>query len=212
MRLISTSELPPDRLEVLFFAAVERFDHIGKKFTSYAAKRRFGSLEWVIDHRYSEFSSFHDKLKSDFPSIPLPKFPAKHALEKQTPDFIKNRSDKLCEYLKILLLLPDELVQSSQVLSFIGMLSTVRNDVAEKGKSWKVLHITKLKEVCGIGDVILFKSRNTASTLQRRVTGSEWDHVAIIVGGGTSLLVYTFIILSFLSEFAIIVNLFFNFF
>lgn len=43
------------------------------------------------------------------------------------------------------------------------------------------IHLSKLKTDCRWGDLILFKCANSMSRLQRSVTGSEWDHVGIVV-------------------------------
>ena len=44
-----------------------------------------------------------------------------------------------------------------------------------------VMHISKLKEHLSWGDLVLFRSKNTLSGLQRTVTTAEWDHVALVV-------------------------------
>ena len=44
-----------------------------------------------------------------------------------------------------------------------------------------VLHITKLREHLEWGDIVLFRSNNSLSGLQRSVTRAEWDHVALVV-------------------------------
>ncbi len=182
MRLIPSSEIPPERLKCLNLNSVERYDKDDKSFTTYAAKMRHGPLEWVIEYRYSEFSSFHSKLKEDFPSTIFPKFPGKHSLEKHTSEFILNRANELKEYIDKFLELPDEVIQSIYALKFLGMVSTVQNDISAK-KGWKVMHMSMLGDMAGPGDILLFKNKTTTSSLQRKVTGSEWDHVALIVPG-----------------------------
>ena len=46
------------------------------------------------------------------------------------------------------------------------------------------LHITKLQGMIRWGDIILFKCVNSLSSLQRKITGSNWDHVGIVVSKG----------------------------
>jgi hypothetical protein len=180
LRLIHNSEIPPDKLKILLLANFEKYDHMNKKYTSYAARMQFGTMQWVVEHRYSEFLAFHNKITADFPTITFPKFPGKH-IGKETSEFIEERRTALYDYLVGLFDSAEEVVQSIDVLQFCGMVNTTSNDIAEKGKKWKVVHISKLAEMADVGDVILFKSKNSASSLQRKVTGSEFDHVGVVV-------------------------------
>jgi hypothetical protein len=51
-----------------------------------------------------------------------------------------------------------------------------------------LIHISKLQGTVRWGDVILFRCVNSISSLQRKITGSNWDHVGLVVskGGGMS--------------------------
>ena len=44
-----------------------------------------------------------------------------------------------------------------------------------------IIHVSRLAEFVTIGDVILFKSANFVSGIQRAATRSEWDHCGIVV-------------------------------
>lgn len=51
-----------------------------------------------------------------------------------------------------------------------------------------VVHLSVLQDLASYGDVLLFRCRNTLSSLQRTVTRSEWDHVALVVQQSVSAL------------------------
>ncbi|KAG3221032.1 hypothetical protein PC129_g8226 [Phytophthora cactorum] len=61
--------------------------------------------------------------------------------------------------------------------------------VEELGQREKsVIHVTSLHDSVGVGDIILFSCRFGASRLQRKFTGSKYDHVGIVVPGESRFL------------------------
>lgn len=44
-----------------------------------------------------------------------------------------------------------------------------------------LIHISKLQGTVRWGDIILFRCVNNISSLQRKITGSNWDHVGLVV-------------------------------
>lgn len=52
------------------------------------------------------------------------------------------------------------------------------------------MHLSKIGDVAGVGDVVLFKCNTTLSQLQRKVTRSEWDHVGVVVRPDPSNVLY----------------------
>ena len=49
------------------------------------------------------------------------------------------------------------------------------------------VHISKVEELVSTGDIIMFKSRNSLSGLQRIATGTNWDHVGMVLKRGKTL-------------------------
>lgn len=58
----------------------------------------------------------------------------------------------------------------------LGMLNTSRNQQRRS-----VIHVSKLLDWCDVGDIILFRTLNPLSAMQRFGTSSEWDHVGMVV-------------------------------
>ena len=49
------------------------------------------------------------------------------------------------------------------------------------------VHISKVEELVSTGDIIMFKSRNSLSGLQRIATGTNWDHVGMVLKRGKKI-------------------------
>ena len=45
----------------------------------------------------------------------------------------------------------------------------------------KSVHISKIEALVKTGDIVLFKSKNSLSGLQRVATGTNWDHIGMVV-------------------------------
>ena len=65
------------------------------------------------------------------------------------------------------------------VLRFLGLMN---NGVSEDEDVYRpTIHISKLQGTVRWGDIILFRCVNSLSNLQRTITGSNWDHVGVVV-------------------------------
>ena len=151
-------------------------DHV---YTMYVIGVQHGGLEWCITRRYSDFLKMHQSLHSTCQS--LPDFPPKRWLYNMEKEFIEERQTQLHEYMQ-LIMKDVELRQTVYVLSFLGALSTTLYEhECMTGEARAVVHLRVLHKYVGEGDLILFRSKDHVSSIQRSVTGSEWDHVGMVV-------------------------------
>jgi hypothetical protein len=166
-----------------------------KNYTVYVVQIRHGELQWDIEKRYREFRQLDDnlrgntKLKSRIASELVarvrsrqgfPKLPGK-AFGKLNYEKLELRRKALEQYLSELVKIP-ELSESVELLSFIGVLSTARNDVAATtGKDRSVISVSVLTEHAKPGDLILFRTKTLTGKLQRGFTRGGYDHVGIVV-------------------------------
>ncbi|CAI5718039.1 unnamed protein product [Peronospora destructor] len=125
-------------------------------------------------------------LKRKYPDIELPGLPSKHMFTPVEGALINYRKEQLEAFLKQLLLHP---IASMDVLlmSFLGVVSVLCDPELGLGQK-SVIHITSLHDRASCGDVILFSCRFGASRLQRRFTGSKYDHIGIVVPGESRFL------------------------
>ena len=89
------------------------------------------------------------------------------------------RKNQLDNFLKQLLLI-SEAISNRHIVSFLGALRAVESP-SEAGKSRQMIHVSNIEDHASWGDVILFRCSNPVSGLQRLATGSEWDHVGVVV-------------------------------
>ncbi|RDD39862.1 Sorting nexin-29 [Trichoplax sp. H2] len=61
---------------------------------------RIGDEEWNIYRRYAQFYKFWKAMKRTYPSTAKLDFPPKNALKKMDPRFVKNRKERLQQYLR----------------------------------------------------------------------------------------------------------------
>jgi hypothetical protein len=92
---------------------------------------------------------------------------------------ITRQKHEVVEYLRQLLKL-DDVIYQVELLSWIGMVSTSREE-ARKNNGREVIHISTVATTAEAGDILIFQCNHAAAGLQRVLTSSEWDHVAIIV-------------------------------
>lgn len=97
-------------------------------------------------------------------------------------EVIKEREVVLLAFLQALV----DIIQTAnspdiQILSFLGMLNTSYELDHIKEKS--SIHISKLTSIAKPGDILFFKCHGGLQQLQRVATGSEYDHVALVVKG-----------------------------
>eukprot|EP00941_MAST-03F_sp_MAST-3F-sp1_P006257 g6257.t1 len=163
-----------------------------KKFVCYDMICSIGTLTWRVRHRYSEFFKLRSELEdfmsssggrallSSFPQAQrlLPRLPPKKWGKNLGEKFIKSRLRGLRKFMK-LLIESKWALSTPCVMSFVGMLSTEREEQFQKS-SRQMIHISKLTQLASPGDVLLFRTRSALNWLQRSATGSEWDHVGIV--------------------------------
>lgn len=182
--------MPAPTLRVTIRESRTAADLKGKNFTMYNIFVKQGSLEWHVEHRYSDFFALHEALRKQSPSETgyisrdhIPYMTSKKYLpsKSMTTYTVDKRRIKLGRYLNGLICL-DQAMSNRLILSFLGMLNTSRFDVINaKGNARNIIHLSKVKSEAKWGDIILFKCANTMSHLQRTVTRSEFDHVGIVV-------------------------------
>jgi len=166
-------------------------------------ERRFREFEQLHDQLCADA-----RLK---PLMKPIRFPSKQlfVVHSSNPDFVQKRRRRLAEYLYAVNDLP-EVCESPplSLLVFLGMMSTSRHDMTSgKAKSSmqrrsstssgtakpsivvgdvykgtrQVVHVSQLNKFVKFGDIILFKSNNILSSIQRKICSSEWDHTGIVV-------------------------------
>uniref|UniRef100_A0A7S2SLV3 PX domain-containing protein n=1 Tax=Mucochytrium quahogii TaxID=96639 RepID=A0A7S2SLV3_9STRA len=107
----------------------------------------------------------------------LPKFPGRQFLQRHSNGsrIINKRKVELAEYIQALVELPPiKDLPPVALMLFLGLGN-------ESNVSQERVHITKLLSIAQPGDILLFKCTHTVAALQRKITKSTWDHVAIIV-------------------------------
>jgi len=188
--------MPPPTLSASVPGTKQNSDLNDKPYTVFQLELRHAGLEWAVERRYSEFRALHERLQANAPlcasfkalaarrgaDATLPRLPGKR-YRNMGEAVVSERREALAEYLARLLRNPLAL-QAPEVLAFVGMVSTARNDVAARtGRQRDVMHISQLGQHARAGDLVLFKCKNAMSGLQRKVTGSQYDHCGLVVGG-----------------------------
>eukprot|EP00949_MAST-11_sp_MAST-11-sp1_P004537 g4537.t1 len=157
-------------------------DMHGRPFTRYIFRVSNGELSWLCKRRYREFAAMHAELQRAWRDLTgrqprkFPELPGKTRLQtKLSEKVVESRKEGLQQYLRLLSM--DEWCFSQPcVLSFLGLMSESRHAVVDRS----IVHISMVRDFVRVGDIVLFKSSTTASALQRAVTLSEFDHVAIV--------------------------------
>lgn len=187
MELVPMNRMPQPTLQLAIVGTKNKISDLSQRtYTSYVIDVMFNGTTWQLARRYKEFDALHSQLKNKYPDSELPSLPPKHVFTPVEGAFINNRKEQLEAFLKQLLLHP---IASTDVLllSFLGIVSTSRDP--ELGQSKKsVLHVTSLHNSVAVGDIVLFSCRFGASRLQRKFTGSKYDHVGIVVPGDSKFL------------------------
>lgn len=174
----------------------------GKPFKLYGFRCSFNGQTWNIQKRFSgifilssnlyflvfnvicyvlDFSKLHSILssqkKSDSDAVPnglLPSLPSK------LNSCVEYRKENLERYLRQLLSIVAN-TTNRHILSFVGLLNESYLSALDLSPIKSTLHISKLITELDTGDLILFKSTNPYSQVQRVFTGSTWDHIGIVV-------------------------------
>ncbi|POM78252.1 Ribonuclease H2 subunit A [Phytophthora palmivora] len=187
LELVPMNRMPQPTIDLAIVGTKNKVSDLSQRtFTSYLIDVVFNDTTWQLARRYKEFDALRSHLKKKYPDTMLPGLPPKHVFTPVDGEFINNRKQQLEAFLKQLLLHP---IVSTDVLlmSFLGVVSISRDP--ELGYSKKsVIHVTSLHDSVGCGDIILFSCRFGASRLQRKFTGSKYDHVGIVVPGESRFL------------------------
>ena len=170
---------PPPSIEVDIIGTVQHSDVNSKMYTCYSIVVRQDTMQWTVEKRYSEFCQLFRDLQAQDSSDKLaavPPLPGKNVIKstynRQAVE--TRRQPLLAVWLQALVAMTAQL-PNFLVLEFLGMLA------AKPASRRHVIALSKLCEEARCGDLVLFRSRNSASKLQRGLTGSEWDHVGLIV-------------------------------
>ncbi|KAF1335623.1 Wd repeat-containing protein 19, partial [Globisporangium splendens] len=150
---------------------------IERSYVIYTIEVRHGQLKWLVTRRYQEFARLHLRMAALVSeSVLLPELPPKKWLGALDEDFLLERVLLLHDYLKSLLMI-DAIHTSVPLLSFLGALSTTSVDhEARTFLRRDVMHLRVLNYYVAPGDLVLFRCCGP-------MTGSEWDHVGIVVPG-----------------------------
>ncbi|KAG6602782.1 putative ribonuclease H2 subunit A [Phytophthora cinnamomi] len=187
LKLVPLNKMPQPTIDLAIVGTKTKISDLSQRpYTCYIIDIIFNGTTWQLARRYKEFDTLHRHLKSKYPDIDLPGLPPKHVFTPLEGEFIDYRKEQLESFLKQLLLHP---VASADVLllSFLGVVSISRDpELSQSEKS--VIHVTSLHKSVASGDIILFSCRFGASRLQRKFTGSKYDHVGIVVPGESRFL------------------------
>uniref|UniRef100_A0A7S2WHQ2 PX domain-containing protein n=1 Tax=Rhizochromulina marina TaxID=1034831 RepID=A0A7S2WHQ2_9STRA len=192
---------PPSPISASIVRSKLATDAQGQVYTQYELVVQQGNLSWTVLRRYSEFAGLHQSLQETLSLggvvdiAVLPRLPAKKLVGNLNDGHIEHRKEILDQYIKSLLSQATAL-ENVHVLSFLGLLSLSRvsakpstpppADSVDGGRVASsqprpIIHITRLRDAAGPGDLVLFRCNNSLSTLQRAATGAEWDHVGLVV-------------------------------
>ncbi|ETM51200.1 hypothetical protein, variant 1 [Phytophthora nicotianae] len=187
LELVPMNRMPQPTLNLAIVGTKNKISDLSQRpYTCYLIDVVFNGTTWQLARRYKEFDALYCQLKSKYPGTALPGLPPKHVFTPIEGEFINNRKEQLEAFLKQLLLHP---IASIDVLlmSFLGVVSISRDpELGHRAKS--VIHVTSLHDSVAVGDIILFSCRFGASRLQRKFTGSKYDHVGIVVPGESRFL------------------------
>ena len=201
--------LPPQPISIEITEILDRRDKNEKPYLAYNIQAYIEPLTWIVQRRYSEFKSLHHALygqpSTDSGYIPrssLPSFPySKQVINESTHKLAVQRKDALEKYLKQLMIVaPEEVVSNVHLLTFLGAMRTTKPVQAKSSKlNRNVINLDNIQKslsclnaktimagaspsaLLNWGDLVLFRSVAFAGQLQRLATGSEFDHVGIVV-------------------------------
>jgi hypothetical protein len=148
-------------------------------------------LTWITEieqpsHRRKSITNMGGAIKSQ--SSPLPRLFSTPSRGKPNTNEENTRMRELETFVNAIVALPPmRETPSVALLSFLGALSTGLNPKLEKevgDQHVVVVHVHALKDLAEFGDLILFRSVNPLSSLQRRFTGGEYDHVGMVIPRG----------------------------
>lgn len=155
----------------------KKFD---KTFTEYEITVSLADLTWTLYKRFSEFRALHKELEKAFPRVKFPKFPPSRLLRTLNEVFIEERKAQLAFYLEELLAV-NAIVGSPPLLTFLGAMSSTASEAKDISRPKYALHLDKVVEIAGQGDIFLFHTAGVLQSMQRTFTNSDYDHVGVVV-------------------------------
>mmetsp|Transcript_20209 Transcript_20209/g.65102 ORF Transcript_20209/g.65102 Transcript_20209/m.65102 type:complete len:423 (-) Transcript_20209:110-1378(-) len=185
----------PPRLEA-WVVGWRRRCEVEREFVLYEISVQFGTLAWRIDRRYRDFRALHSAIGVELGLRPLPRATTRASVAygvakmlgrrnaaaradavagSRTKELSTYLSEACAAYAKAAKKLSP--LAEAAILEFFGTANQA---------TLRVVHARRLQTVAASGDLLLFRSRDRASTAQRCVTGSRYDHVAIVVEGSSS--------------------------
>ncbi|EQC25177.1 hypothetical protein SDRG_16950 [Saprolegnia diclina VS20] len=180
LRLVPASSALPTEFELAISSSKTVKDLAEAIYTMYCISVCHGELKWHVTRRYRDFCDLQSQLSSDL-SMVLPSLPPKTWLPSVDEAFVLERQLALESFLRQLLPMPG-VMESPRFLSFLGAVSTTSLEHERaSGIPRDVVHLRILHRFVAVGDLVLFRSKNSMSGVQRSVTGAEWDHVGIVV-------------------------------
>ncbi|CAH0517372.1 unnamed protein product [Peronospora belbahrii] len=178
--LAPVDRMPQPTIDLAVVGTKTKISDLSQRpYTCYVIDIIFNGTKWQITRRYKDFDVLQSHLRRKYRDAKLPGLPSKHVFTPVNGEFINYRKEQLEAFLKQLLLYP---IASTDVLlmSFLGVVSVASDpELGLSGKS--VIHVTSLHDTVSCGDIILFSCRFGASRLQRKFTGSKYDHIGIVV-------------------------------
>ena len=183
LHLVNESKRPNAFVSCSISSTERPVDATGKEYTAYVIKCRQDTIEWILRHRFSDFESLHRNLKAQdkysssdrISGRLLPRLPGKNLLGRRLSReaLVAKRMQALEDYLNALIAATRE-QPNKLVMEFLGMLSVASANP-------RTIRLAEVMETAQPGDLLLFKSNFPMSVLQRTVTGSEFDHIGLVV-------------------------------
>ena len=133
---------------------------------------------WEVWHRYHRFCEFRKSLTCRGVDMTREVFPGKRRLDRHSIslDVVRERGPALARWLCGVLQAPGALTDPA-VLEFAGLLACESRSKLCGARP--PVHVSNL--ALQTGDVVLFRTKAALPAVQRAVTGSDWDHVGLVV-------------------------------
>lgn len=135
-----------------------------------------GGLAWHVERSYEDFVALERQLHAGLPAFWSRNAIAYGTVSRLGARFASTGAAVASERLPGLAAYLSEVTRTGgrEVLKFLG---AARASTAAR----ETVHVRRLASLVSSGDLVLFRSRETISAVQRAVTGSDWDHVAVVV-------------------------------
>ncbi|KAH9259732.1 hypothetical protein BASA81_002154 [Batrachochytrium salamandrivorans] len=163
LHLVPKRNFPPSTnsaWQIKLMAVDKEYDALSK-FNTYLLHVQFANAQWQVKRRFSDLRLLHANLK---PAMSLP-------LESS-----KQFESELHLYL---FCLAGQFPNALPLLEFVGVLSVAPS--SSQLPASVTIPLQSLDQYVQCGDVVLFRSVNPMSGMQRNVLQCEYDHVGLVV-------------------------------